>query len=310
MNLFLLSIFAVSFAQAQSPIPCTSAQGQKLCVQNKNLKQRTAAGITVQEFFDPNTKLQFKIGVPTTQKRQATASGHNVLLHGDGGNVYFTFPNIQTPQTNLMGVAVLAPNQAMRWGCPDQPNANCNTRPNGPNHAKRVQQLLTSTLPAMGIAVNNNQVFFTGVSGGSLLLTSAIMPLFGQQFNAGMMVLCGGLPPQNQQNGVALTPASIPQRVHFQSTAQELASLQKTIPQAIAALASTATPQQLSSGALTVDPNPPQGSHCAFDGKNFFSGVQLMVNNFASVMFQNTASGPVSALSPLVVNGAPVNPFQ
>lgn len=36
--------------------------------------------------------------------------GLNVLLHGDGGDSFFKFPN-QALQNNLMGVVALAPNK-------------------------------------------------------------------------------------------------------------------------------------------------------------------------------------------------------
>lgn len=47
--------------------------------------------------------------------------GINVMLHGDGGDSFFDFPN-QAMQNNLMGVAVLAPNTEMFWGGGSGPN--------------------------------------------------------------------------------------------------------------------------------------------------------------------------------------------
>lgn len=41
--------------------------------------------------------------------------GINVLLHGDGGQSFFDFPN-QAVQQNLMGVVALAPDPNLFWG--------------------------------------------------------------------------------------------------------------------------------------------------------------------------------------------------
>jgi len=41
--------------------------------------------------------------------------GINVLLHGDGGQSFFDFPN-QVVQQNLMGVVALAPDPNLFWG--------------------------------------------------------------------------------------------------------------------------------------------------------------------------------------------------
>ena len=58
-------------------------------------------------------------GVPGAAATNATAAnatmGLNVLLHGDGGQSFFDFPN-QAVQQNLMGVVALAPNQDLFWG--------------------------------------------------------------------------------------------------------------------------------------------------------------------------------------------------
>lgn len=65
--------------------------------------------------------LRYKISAPANQFTTASgvtggtqaagaqgAMGINVLLHGDGGQSFFDFPN-QAVQQNLMGVVVLAP---------------------------------------------------------------------------------------------------------------------------------------------------------------------------------------------------------
>jgi hypothetical protein len=53
-------------------------------------------------------------GASTTTNSTGTA-GLNVLLHSDGGQSFFDFPN-QAMQNNLMGVVILAPNKNLFWG--------------------------------------------------------------------------------------------------------------------------------------------------------------------------------------------------
>lgn len=246
-----------------------------------------------------STFLQARVAMPANPTGN---EGLNVLLHGDGGNVFFKMPNAVTQQTNLIGVSLLAPNQPMKWG---GENRNGMQRPDGPQHAQLVADFIQQTLPQMGVKFDPNQVFFTGVSGGSLTLTSAVMPLFGDKFNAGMLILCGGLPPQANLVPQGLQASKIPQRVHFQTTTNELAQLKQSIPAAIQNFASVAG----SSAKFTADGSP-NGGHCAFDGKDFFSGVQLMVDNFANIMLKNQGVPGVTAGSNLQPITTSTNPFQ
>lgn len=75
-----------------------------------------------------NLQIRFKVSAPADQFKQqsgvpgaaaaANATGTmglNVLLHGDGGQSFFDFPN-QAVQQNLMGVVALAPNKERFWG--------------------------------------------------------------------------------------------------------------------------------------------------------------------------------------------------
>lgn len=70
--------------------------------------------------------LRYKISAPADQFTTASgvtggtqeagaqgAMGINVLLHGDGGQSFFDFPN-QAVQQNLMGVVILAPSGTCR----------------------------------------------------------------------------------------------------------------------------------------------------------------------------------------------------
>ncbi|UNI19414.1 hypothetical protein JDV02_005598 [Purpureocillium takamizusanense] len=219
--------------------------------------------------------------------------GMNVLLHGDGGQSFFAFPN-QGVNANLMGVAVLAPDKDLKWG---GANRNGQQRPDGVAHAQAVADLITQELPKM-VAFNQSNVFFTGVSGGSLTLSGFFMPAHMGKFpNTGVLLNCGGLAPQ-----VDFTPESAAAmantRIHFQSTTQELASLQKSIPQAIKAFEQAGTNAGLNSqqiNALQTVNNSPNGGHCAFDGQGFGSGIQLVADNFQNIMLPG-GSGQVPGI--------------
>lgn len=228
--------------------------------------------------FTANSGVQGANAAPNT----AGAIGMNVLLHGDGGQSFFDFPN-QGVNSNLMGVAVLAPDANLKWG---GSNRNGQQRPDGAAHSQAVADLITKELPKM-VSFNQSNVFFMGVSGGSLTLSGFFMPAqMGLFPNTGVMLTCGALAPQ-----VAFTPeasaALANTRIHFQSTTQELTSLQKSIPEAIQAFEQAGTQAGLNTQQLnalqTVD-NSPNGGHCAFDEQGFVSGVQLMASNFANVM--------------------------
>ncbi|KIW09583.1 uncharacterized protein PV09_00455 [Verruconis gallopava] len=236
--------------------------------------------------------IRYKISAPAAMFKAASnvtgaqaapgdqsSMGINVLLHGDGGQSFFDFPN-QAVQQNVMGVAVLAPDPNLFWGGGSGLN-----RVNGAAHSKAVNDLVKNVLPNM-VAFNQSQVYFTGVSGGSLLLSGYFIPTQMQNFvNSAVLLACGAMPPQIQfqdaQNVIQTT------RIHYQSTVNELQLLQGSIPKAVTAYEQIATsagmtPDQI--GALQTIDNTPQGGHCAFDGQSFVSGVQLISNNYARIV--------------------------
>jgi hypothetical protein len=215
-----------------------------------------------------------------TQAANASGTlGLNVLLHGDGGQSFFDFPN-QAVQANLAGVAVLAPDPNLFWG-----GGSGLERTDGAAHAQAVRDLVRTVLPQV-MAFNASDVFFTGVSGGSLMLSGFFVPAHMAEFQgAGVLLNCGGLPPQVDFVDAAAVAAST--RIHFQSTQQELAELQQSIPQSVAAYEQVAADAGLSAaqiGALQTVDNSPNGGHCEFDEKDFVSGVQLMADSFSNVM--------------------------
>ncbi|KAF6835906.1 hypothetical protein CPLU01_04009 [Colletotrichum plurivorum] len=239
-------------------------------------------------------------GVPGAAAQPGAQStlGLNVLLHGDGGQSFFDMPN-QGVQQNLAGVAVLAPDPNLFWG-----GGQGLQRTDGVAHSQAVNDLIQQTLPQM-MAFNQSNVFFTGVSGGSLMLSGFFMPAHMQNFAGnGVLLNCGGLEPQvavQDPQAVANT------RIHFQSTKQELSSLQQSIPAAIKAYEQIGTGAGLSAEALgqkqTVN-NSPNGGHCAFDEQGFVSGIQLIANNYATIMQGGTGDvqGIGNVLTPVSGN--------
>lgn len=181
-----------------------------------------------------------------------------------------------------MGVVVLAPSEQLLWGVSTGGPTGLD-RPDGVAHMQAVNDLVQTVIPQM-LAFNSSNVFFTGVSGGSLTLSGFFVPAHMTNFaGTGVLLMCGGLAPQVpfvDANKVVSTT-----KIHFQSSQNELAELQQSIPQSITAysqLATTAGVAQV--GTLQTADNTPNGGHCEFDGQGFSSGIQLVSNNFASIM--------------------------
>lgn len=206
-------------------------------------------------------------------------NGILVTLHGDGGQSFFDFPN-QRVQNDLMGVVLLAPNDKMFWG-----GGAGNRRTDGELHSKLVDELIRKVLPQV-IKMDPTKVFFMGISGGSLLLSGFFMPLFAATYNTGVIFGCGALPPQiDTSPDFGKTIGTM--RMHFQATTGELTSLQVPIAAAIVNYAragrQAGVPDNVIGNKLTADTTP-RGGHCAFDGKGFVSGVQLLSDDYANII--------------------------
>ncbi|KAI9695279.1 MAG: hypothetical protein M1820_008741 [Bogoriella megaspora] len=219
----------------------------------------------------------------TQSPNTAGSMGINVLMHGDGGGPYDAFPN-QAVQKNLMGVAVLSPDPNLKWGGTGNDQAGL-ARPQGVPHSQAVADLVQNVLPQM-VAFNQSQVFFTGVSGGSLTISGFLIPGQMSKFQGtGVELNCGGMPPQVPFVDMANVLASTP--IHFQSTQNELSSLQPAIPAAIANYSALAQQAGLSTdqiNALQTANNAPVGGHCAFDGQSFYSGNALVIKAYSNII--------------------------
>ncbi|KAF1831263.1 hypothetical protein BDW02DRAFT_60446 [Decorospora gaudefroyi] len=235
--------------------------------------------------------IRFKISAPADQFLSASGVpgaaaassdgtlGANVLLHGDGGQSFFDMPN-QNVQANTMGVALLAPDDNLFWG-----GGSGLQRTDGVAHAQAVNDFVQNELPQR-VAVNMSNVVFTGVSGGSLLMSGFFIPAQMQNYaNSAVELNCGAMPPQVQFQNAATVMSQT--RIHYQSTQSELQLLQGSIPQAVTAYEQLAADAGLTADQVnqlqTVD-NTPAGGHCEFDGQDFVSGVQTMLTSYSNVV--------------------------
>ncbi|KAJ7145314.1 hypothetical protein C8R43DRAFT_1012287 [Mycena crocata] len=240
--------------------------------------------------------MRFKISAPATELvanngQAAGTLGLNVLFHGDGGQSFVDFPN-QGVNANLMGVALLAPDADFRWGGSDPRDATGLVRPDGEAHSAAVNELITKVLPTM-VNFDPTNIFLEGVSGGSLLLSGFMIPTFAASLGVpGAILGCGGLEPQ-----VAVQGDISGLRLHFQSSQNDLAALQQSIPQALVAYEKLITDTTL----LTADASP-NGGHCEFDEKDFVSGVQLLTDNFAPILLGDGALNGVPVANSVVGN--------
>lgn len=188
-------------------------------------------------------------------------------------------PN-QNVQASTMGVALLAPDENLFWG-----GGAGLQRTDGVAHAQAVNDFIQTELPAR-VAVNMSNIVFTGVSGGSLMMSGFFIPAQMQNYaNSAVELNCGALAPQVDFVDQATVMSQT--RIHYQSTQGELESLQGSIPQAVVAYEQAAAQAGLSAAQVnalqTVD-NTPVGGHCEFDGQDFVSGVQVMSSSYANVM--------------------------
>lgn len=234
--------------------------------------------------------MRFKVSAPTTELVSTAGAkngtlGVNILFHGDGGTSFFDFPN-QGVKGGLMGVALLSPDPGLRWGG----SGRNLQRPQGVAHSAAVNQFITTELPKI-VNFDKSKIFMEGISGGAIMLSGHTIPAFGASLGVkGVIMGCGGTAPQVQVQGDI---SSI--RIHWQTTVNELASLKQTIPQGVAAYSQIATSAGFSAAQVnqlqTADGSP-NGGHCAFDTRGFVSGVQLLTDNFASILAgQGTLNG-------------------
>ncbi|KAF9871439.1 hypothetical protein CkaCkLH20_11086 [Colletotrichum karsti] len=206
--------------------------------------------------------------------------GLHVLLHGDSGQSFFDMPN-QGVKDGLAGVTVLAPDRNLHWG-----GGRGFNRTDGVAHAQAVNDLVQKTLPKY-MAFNASKVYFTGISGGSLMLSGYFIPAhMGNYAGNGVMLGCGAMEPRVTVTSGA-RDAMMKTRIHYQSTQKELQHLQGSIAATMKTYEKLAGEKGLKTeqiNKLQTANNKPDGGHCQFDGKGFGSGIQLVADHYAAVM--------------------------
>lgn len=256
-----------------------------------------------------NINLRYKVAAPASAFANAPppgpnarALGLNVLLHGDGGASFEAFPNADiTTSTNgrLAGVVVLAPNAQALWGGQSTRNR---PRPQGDAHSRAVNDLIKTHLPTV-LRFNPQDVWFTGVSGGAIMLSGFFLPTYLNEYKTGAMLLCGGMAPTAERAAApGFREALATARIHWQATQNEQPGLKTTITQGVNLYSRLAG----NTAVQTVDASP-AGRHCVFDNRGFNSGIQLMVNNWGKIMF---GDGAVPGVGNVNKNARQVqNPF-
>lgn len=299
--LFAVSLFSVS------AIPQRGAKSARAGISSPQPNAKAPDGSTIidKEVTINGLQLRYKVSAPTSvilngqpaQSSEKARMGLNVLLHGDGGASFEAMPNSNV-QGNLIGVVILAPNTALLWG---GQSTNAVPRPDGVAHATAIHQLIQEQLPTV-IDFDPNQVWFSGVSGGSLLLSGFFVPMFMSKYKTGVMLMCGGMSPPTNRAGLTTTLDNATlsgMRLHWESSQQELSSLKMTIPAGIQYYESAARQVAgMSDAAIdlkqTADATPTAG-HCAFDGKGFNSGIQMVSDSWSRVM-QEGGDGQVKGI--------------
>ncbi|TDZ16447.1 hypothetical protein Cob_v010633 [Colletotrichum orbiculare MAFF 240422] len=206
--------------------------------------------------------------------------GLHVLLHGDTGQSFFDMPN-QGVKDNLAGVTILAPDRNLHWG-----GGRGFNRTNGVEHAKAVDDLVQNVLPKY-MSFNLSNVYFTGVSGGSLMLSGYFIPAhIGNYAGNGVLLACGAMEPRVTVEKSA-REAMKTTKIHYQTTKKELARLRKPLAATMKVYAQLGTDVGLKKEALNqlqTANNKPDAGHCQFDEKGFDSGVQLIVEAYDAIM--------------------------
>ncbi|OLN97167.1 hypothetical protein CCHL11_02088 [Colletotrichum chlorophyti] len=240
-----------------------------------------------------NLRIRFRISGPagefTTASKvpgggKATGAkgelGLHVLLHGDTAESFFEMPN-QGVRENLAGVAILSPDKNLHWGGGEEFE-----RPDGVPHAKAINDLVREVLPKY-MAFNSSKVYFSGVSGGSLLLSGYFMPAHMGNFPGnGVMLACGAMEPRIEVSE-ASRDALKSTHIHYQSTKKEIKNLQPAISATIKAYEKLVRDKGMSTeeiNKLQTANNDPEAEHCVFDEKGFNSGIQLIMNSFPAIM--------------------------
>ncbi|CCG82386.1 protein of unknown function [Taphrina deformans PYCC 5710] len=286
--------FRTFYLSILTPVLCQRAQrSARATITNAKIGARAPDGSEIldRQYTTNGLTLRYKISAPTSAILSGATSndtakmGLNVLLHGDGGASFEDFPN-KIVQGNLMGVVVLAPNDALLWGGQSTRDVQ---RPDGVAHSAAVDKLIREELSRV-VAYDPADVWFSGVSGGAMMLSGFFLPQYLSTYKTGAMLMCGGMAPPENRAGFSNTldaETMSRARIHWESSQQELAQLKTTIPAGIRFYEDQARQTGLSDaqiGALQTADATPTAGHCAFDNKGFNSGISLVSASWSRVV--------------------------
>ena len=217
-------------------------------------------GMNEISFTDSNgMSSTYKINVP--EDASVKVYGLHIHFHGDGGGGYRDFPNVET-RHELMGVTVRAPSGNLRWG-----------RGEGVAHSNYAQELIQNEI-IKKYNINLDRIYFSGVSGGAYFLSGSFLPEYGNEYQSGAFLMCGGEAPRiDFQNPQAFQNF----RIHWQVTAGERTDIADSIQRSVAAYKSVleqvnGDPQRQSIETIG------SGGHCEFFEMPYTPGIQAMVD--------------------------------
>lgn len=227
-----------------------------------------ATGLVEVSFSAAGLNSSYKINAPA-DAASGKLYGLHVHFHGDGGGGYRDFPNREIHQ-NLIGVTVKSPNQNLQWwvGSPVV-------------HADYVNQLIQSEI-LRKYNVDTTRIYFSGVSGGSYFLSGYFLPKYGQLYNSGAFLMCGGMPPQVNFAQPSFLKAF---NIYWQVTGGERDDIMQDVRDSVNAYA-RALSQAGGSNATQGSDTEGQGGHCEFYGRDYTGGIQEMMNRKFNVVLK------------------------
>lgn len=197
------------------------------------------------------------------------AYGLHIHLHGDGGGGYRDFPNQET-RYGLMGVTVKAPNQTLQWG-----------RQEGEVHAVFLNELIKDLTKKYNI--DQDKIYFSGVSGGAYFLSGNFIPTFGHLYKSGAFLMCGGEAPRTEFVKKEFLANF---RIHWQFTAGERRDIKRSIAASIESYSAELEGLADAEPDIQSSEEKGEGGHCIFDGESYTTGIQQMTDDQFSMILK------------------------
>lgn len=226
-------------------------------------------GLNEVAFSAAGLSSSYKINAPV-EAASGKMYGLHVHFHGDGGGGYRDFPNREL-RDGLIGVTVKSPNQSLQWWV-GSPSA----------HADYANQLLQSEL-LRKYNIDTTRIYFSGVSGGSYFLSGYFLPKYGQLYNSGAFLMCGGMPPQ-----VGFVQPSFLKvfNIYWQITGGERDDITQDVRESVDSYAEALGQAGGGPATLQGSDSEGQGGHCEFYGQDYTGGIQEMMDRKFTVVLK------------------------